>query len=315
MATWSQTVLNASRHAELAALAVRHAVLERGVAHLVFPDQVQTLPANGAQAAVPEGRLADLAIAPPAAALQQATDAARGSAAPGDHRRHRRAPGARGRHRAGRAPRRARDDDLPCEGADRRRPSARLRDARPQRHADRVVGHERGRRAARDRRVVRQPHRHLRGQADRARRPRPAPARSHDGRSRSRCSPTRASRRAPSRSALPARAPDAPDQAADVADRRALWATEKARPRRGRPRTRRRECGGVRRAQPPRARERGDRGRRREPCLQLRALPRVARRSGRADVRPARVDRVRLSRRDRRVGGHARGAPDHRRDR
>ena len=74
VATWSQTVLNTSRHAELAALAVRHAVLERGVAHLVFPDQVQTLPANGAEPAPPEGRLPDLAIAPPAAALQLAID-------------------------------------------------------------------------------------------------------------------------------------------------------------------------------------------------------------------------------------------------
>ena len=82
VATWSQTVLNASRHAELAALAVRHAVLERGVAHLVFPDQVQTLPANGAAAAPPEGRLPDLAIAPPAAALQEATDLLAGAQRP-----------------------------------------------------------------------------------------------------------------------------------------------------------------------------------------------------------------------------------------
>ncbi len=81
VATWSQTVLNASRHAELAALAVRHAVLERGVAHLVFPDQVQTLPAEGAVPAVPDGRLPDLAVAPPAGALTEAiallTDARR----------------------------------------------------------------------------------------------------------------------------------------------------------------------------------------------------------------------------------------------
>ncbi len=81
VATWSQTVLNASRHAELAALAVRHAVLERGVAHLVFPDQVQTLPANGA-AAPPEGRLPDLAIAPPAAALKEATELLAGARRP-----------------------------------------------------------------------------------------------------------------------------------------------------------------------------------------------------------------------------------------
>ncbi len=72
VATWSQTVLDASRHAELAALAVRHAVLERGVAHLVFPDQVQTLPAPDAAPASPEGRLPDLAIAPPSSSLEAA---------------------------------------------------------------------------------------------------------------------------------------------------------------------------------------------------------------------------------------------------
>ncbi len=82
VATWSQTVLNVSRHAELAALAVRHAVLERGVAHLIFPDQVQTLPADGAKAAAPAGRLPDLAIAPPAAALEQAIDLLAGAKRP-----------------------------------------------------------------------------------------------------------------------------------------------------------------------------------------------------------------------------------------
>ena len=82
VATWSQTVLNASRHAELAALAVRHAVLERGVAHLVFPDQVQTLPADGASAAPPDGRLPDLAVAPPAGALSQAVELLGGAKRP-----------------------------------------------------------------------------------------------------------------------------------------------------------------------------------------------------------------------------------------
>ncbi len=82
VATWSQVVLNASRHAELAALAVRHAVLERGVAHLVFPDQVQTLPAGDAAVAPPGGRIPDLRIAPPAAALEQALDVLRAAKRP-----------------------------------------------------------------------------------------------------------------------------------------------------------------------------------------------------------------------------------------
>ncbi len=72
VAAWSQTVLPASRHAELAALACKHAVLEHGVAHLVFPDEVQTIPADGAPAAAPDGRIPDRAVAPPAGALEAA---------------------------------------------------------------------------------------------------------------------------------------------------------------------------------------------------------------------------------------------------
>ncbi len=82
VASWSQVVLNASRHAELAALAVRHAILEHGVSHLVFPDQVQTLPAGDAAIAVPQGRVPDLRIAPPAAALEQALEVLRGARRP-----------------------------------------------------------------------------------------------------------------------------------------------------------------------------------------------------------------------------------------
>ena len=45
VAAWSQTVLPSSKHAELMNLACKHAILKRDVAHLVFPDDVQTVPA------------------------------------------------------------------------------------------------------------------------------------------------------------------------------------------------------------------------------------------------------------------------------
>ena len=41
VAQWAQTVLPTSRHAELINLACKSAILNRGVSHLVFPDEVQ----------------------------------------------------------------------------------------------------------------------------------------------------------------------------------------------------------------------------------------------------------------------------------
>ena len=73
VASWSQTVLPTSRHAELMNLALKHAIVQRGVAHLIFPDEVQVLevpeetPASGA-----EGRIADPEIAPPPQAVAAA---------------------------------------------------------------------------------------------------------------------------------------------------------------------------------------------------------------------------------------------------
>jgi thiamine pyrophosphate-dependent acetolactate synthase large subunit-like protein/nitrite reductase/ring-hydroxylating ferredoxin subunit len=72
VAAWSQTVLPSSKHAELMNLACKHALLRRDVAHLVFPDDVQTIPAPTEPAGGPEGRLTALDIAPPA---QQVDDA------------------------------------------------------------------------------------------------------------------------------------------------------------------------------------------------------------------------------------------------
>ena len=47
VAAFSQTVLRVQPHAELMSLACKHAMLARDVAHLVFPDEVQTLPQSG----------------------------------------------------------------------------------------------------------------------------------------------------------------------------------------------------------------------------------------------------------------------------
>ena len=73
VAAWGQTVHPDSRHAELMALALKHAIVGRDVSHLVFPDGVQTRPApEGATAHGPEGRVGAPGIAPPEAALSAA---------------------------------------------------------------------------------------------------------------------------------------------------------------------------------------------------------------------------------------------------
>ncbi len=83
VAAWSQTVLRDSKHAELMSLALKHAVLQRDVAHLIYPDEVQNLPAPAeAEATGPEGRVADLAVAPPETALRQAVVALRSAQRP-----------------------------------------------------------------------------------------------------------------------------------------------------------------------------------------------------------------------------------------
>ncbi|MFA9408799.1 MAG: thiamine pyrophosphate-binding protein [Candidatus Dadabacteria bacterium] len=73
VAQWSQTVLPSSKHAELINLALKSAILNRGVSHLVFPDEVQTLPApKKAKAGSPQGRITPLTISPPKETLDQA---------------------------------------------------------------------------------------------------------------------------------------------------------------------------------------------------------------------------------------------------
>jgi thiamine pyrophosphate-dependent acetolactate synthase large subunit-like protein len=57
-------------------LACTTAIIERDVAHLVFPDEVQNLPAGDDRAAgTPDGRMRDLRVAPPDTALAAALSA------------------------------------------------------------------------------------------------------------------------------------------------------------------------------------------------------------------------------------------------
>ncbi len=73
VSAFSQTVLPNSDHAELMTLALKNATIKRDVAHLIFPDEVQTLPApEGARPSNPKGRVGDSRIAPPDDALDQA---------------------------------------------------------------------------------------------------------------------------------------------------------------------------------------------------------------------------------------------------
>jgi len=70
---FSQPVLPGSRHAELMTLALKHAVVERDVAHLIFPDEVQVIAADeGSEPSSPLGRLANVDISPSEAAVEVA---------------------------------------------------------------------------------------------------------------------------------------------------------------------------------------------------------------------------------------------------
>jgi thiamine pyrophosphate-dependent acetolactate synthase large subunit-like protein/nitrite reductase/ring-hydroxylating ferredoxin subunit len=82
VAGFTATVLHDSNFAELASLAAKRALLGRGVSHLIFPDEVQTLPAPDADAGTPEGRMPDLAFAPSRASIDAAAGALRGARRP-----------------------------------------------------------------------------------------------------------------------------------------------------------------------------------------------------------------------------------------
>jgi len=71
VAVSSTVVQSGSDHAELASLAVKHALDGRSVAHLVLPDEVQVQPSEQA-AGTPRGRLASCRVSPDPAVLADA---------------------------------------------------------------------------------------------------------------------------------------------------------------------------------------------------------------------------------------------------
>jgi len=74
VAEFNQRVEHHSKHTELMALAIKHAILKRDVSHLTFPDQIQVLDAGGAKAQMPTGRVTALTIAPPEESLKEAIE-------------------------------------------------------------------------------------------------------------------------------------------------------------------------------------------------------------------------------------------------
>ncbi|HUT51479.1 MAG TPA: thiamine pyrophosphate-binding protein [Alphaproteobacteria bacterium] len=68
---FSQPVLSTSNHAELMSLACKTAIVERDVSHLIFPDDIQTLPSD-AQAGKADGRIAGSVVVPSDEDLEEA---------------------------------------------------------------------------------------------------------------------------------------------------------------------------------------------------------------------------------------------------
>lgn len=80
---FSQTVHPSSDHAQLMTQAVKSALVNGDVSHLVFPDNVQPKPAaEGAAAQTPEGRMANRCVGPPPEAVDEAIALLRNSKRP-----------------------------------------------------------------------------------------------------------------------------------------------------------------------------------------------------------------------------------------
>jgi len=71
---FSQSVLHSSKHAELMSLACKNAIVQRDVAHLIFPDNVQTMVATDSTPSGPEGRLSIASVAPDDGVLDDAVN-------------------------------------------------------------------------------------------------------------------------------------------------------------------------------------------------------------------------------------------------
>jgi thiamine pyrophosphate-dependent acetolactate synthase large subunit-like protein/nitrite reductase/ring-hydroxylating ferredoxin subunit len=81
VAQYSESVHSGSNHAELMNMACKTACVERNVAHLILPDEVQTEPSQ-AEAGGPLGRVASRQVSPPEEALAAAVEMIRGAERP-----------------------------------------------------------------------------------------------------------------------------------------------------------------------------------------------------------------------------------------
>ena len=82
VADFSQTVLHNSKHSELMTLALKRAKLNRDVAHLIFPDEVQVLARGEQKASSPQGRITSQKISPPQAEMAKAIEQIKNSRRP-----------------------------------------------------------------------------------------------------------------------------------------------------------------------------------------------------------------------------------------
>ena len=111
-------------HGELATLAMKTAIVERDVAHLVFPDEVQHAPAHRrARVGSPDGRTGSDEVAAPEAEVERAAQQTRRGRTPADRRGQRCPPRDGGDHGAGRPAGDAGRHHVQGQGPHQRHPS------------------------------------------------------------------------------------------------------------------------------------------------------------------------------------------------
>jgi len=73
VAEFNHRVEHKSKHSDLMAMAIKHAIIKRDVSHLTFPDEVQEIVVDETETAqTPEGRITAMQIAPPAEMFDKA---------------------------------------------------------------------------------------------------------------------------------------------------------------------------------------------------------------------------------------------------
>ena len=83
VAEFNHAVQKESKHSELMTQAIKHAIINRDVSHITFPDEVQfTVKPEGEKAQTPEDRITPFNISPPKEMLEKAINLIQGSKRP-----------------------------------------------------------------------------------------------------------------------------------------------------------------------------------------------------------------------------------------